>query len=1074
MGGVARGWVEMCARMVHGYKDTRRLHGDGPQSVSTHRAMPPRALPAIPAPPRPAPVRDTGSAVDDANIAVFVRARPEIDPIARAAAQLTTGLTPLQVDPECARVTIRTPPRAPVDADGTGGKSGDARATRQEDTGDERAATIGAGGSRGWHTFCFDGVFGDSATNEVVFRTCAAPMVEKLLRGQNVTVFAYGQTGSGKTHTMTGSPGDPGVALRLMEALFASIDEMPDTSRVVMSISAVEVLRKRVFDLLNHDKVHGLKELAVYPSEARVVRAKTSYIDSLSSVMEYYATACERRAKGNTAMNAVSSRTHMLTRLFLEVRLGGETPRIFMSTLTLVDLAGSENVDRSHASGELFTQACGINSDLSALRRVAQALATKAKHIPYHDSTLTRLLRPTLGGNARAVMIGTVSGSVLDAHDTLSTLRFAAAVRTIKNHVTVNAFDSIEALRARIVELQRQLSAQACAACEARARVTLRAIATQTEDASPPTSAGGAAAAAAAALAAITGVPERVTGVVLDGSPVYRKTPPPIPGGRGVDDDESSPEVSDEEVFVFDTTTRGATAGAASVVTPGQTDSFGLSVDEASDLYAQLDTAMEDNEQLRDHVRELERGLASVRSELEEERAARASSSAARDDDTGIAHPGLRIELSAEEVSLARQMSNRLPTVPRGSRNNVRAARARVRADAGVRNDLVSYASKEPAPMPVDRADAAELPPYTARDDDDDENEEEDDSGDDDEKGDDVASPVRSFVDQDDGVPSRPGRRGSILLASAQVALPPVAEAPESPTAPPVPPPPPPPVVAAAVVAEPVREEAVVACDVGAFDEALREARRALEEQRGELETMRAECEARGERVRALEREARLTEDRAKADGMQATRRVEQLERQLAEARRAEVAATLRASSMASECAQAQARVRAAEARDAEYHTRVAALQERVAATARDNDALSRKAVELATSLRNAERDAETFAARSAAFAGEAKRARDNAATAQTVTTQTISTLRVHLEELRRSFTALQNDNARMRLEGAKMEGDIRGLLDAGAKTEMELREAKSALGYLRDRAQRVARDAAAASHAGAGGSGVE
>lgn len=65
------------------------------------------------------------------------------------------------------------------------------------------------------------------------------------------------------------------------------------------------------------------------------------------------------------------------------------------------------------------------------------------------------MLRDSLGGNARTLMIACVSPSDVDAEETLSTLRYAARARCIKNKPVVNEDPKDALLRQYQVELQR-------------------------------------------------------------------------------------------------------------------------------------------------------------------------------------------------------------------------------------------------------------------------------------------------------------------------------------------------------------------------------------------------------------------------------------------------------------------------------------------------------------------------------------------------------------------------------------------------------------------------------------------
>ena len=70
--------------------------------------------------------------------------------------------------------------------------------------------------------------------------------------------------------------------------------------------------------------------------------------------------------------------------------------------MKLVDLAGSEQFDK--AGGD-----AGINSGLLALDKVLMALSEGKPHVPYRDTTLTRLLQSVLAGNCRTMMLICIS-----------------------------------------------------------------------------------------------------------------------------------------------------------------------------------------------------------------------------------------------------------------------------------------------------------------------------------------------------------------------------------------------------------------------------------------------------------------------------------------------------------------------------------------------------------------------------------------------------------------------------------------------------------------------------------------
>lgn len=86
-----------------------------------------------------------------------------------------------------------------------------------------------------------------------------------------------------------------------------------------------------------------------------------------------------------------------------------------------------------------------INKSLLSLGNCIKALAMakpgEKPYIPYRDSKLTRLLKDSLGGNCRTVMITNISPSSATYEDTHNTLLYANRAKKIKNKLERNVLN---------------------------------------------------------------------------------------------------------------------------------------------------------------------------------------------------------------------------------------------------------------------------------------------------------------------------------------------------------------------------------------------------------------------------------------------------------------------------------------------------------------------------------------------------------------------------------------------------------------------------------------------------------
>ncbi|NXE14896.1 KIF27 protein, partial [Lophotis ruficrista] len=309
--------------------------------------------------------------------------------------------------------------------------------------------------------FTFDFVFGKNSTQEEVYTVCIKPLLVSLTEGYNATVFAYGQTGSGKTYTIGGghiasvAEDEKGIIPRAIQELFQHISENRNIDFHV-KVSYIEVYKEEVRDLLELET--SVKELHIREDEKGntvIVGAKEFQVECADEVISLLESGNAARHTGTTQMNEHSSRSHAVFTISICQKQSAESQKntdaaqdsswksvqIIASKFHFVDLAGSERVTKTGNTGERFKESIQINSGLLALGNVISALGDpkrKSVHIPYRDAKITRILKDSLGGNAKTVMITCISPSSSDFDESLNSLKYANRAKNIRNKPVVN------------------------------------------------------------------------------------------------------------------------------------------------------------------------------------------------------------------------------------------------------------------------------------------------------------------------------------------------------------------------------------------------------------------------------------------------------------------------------------------------------------------------------------------------------------------------------------------------------------------------------------------------------------
>ncbi|XP_071887533.1 kinesin-like protein KIF27 isoform X5 [Anas platyrhynchos] len=308
--------------------------------------------------------------------------------------------------------------------------------------------------------FTFDFVFGKNSTQEEVYTVCIKPLLVSLTEGYNATVFAYGQTGSGKTYTIGGghiasvSEDEKGIIPRAIQELFQHISENHNIDFRV-KVSYIEVYKEELRDLLELET--SVKDLHIREDEKGntvIVGAKEFQVECADEVMSLLESGNAARHTGTTQMNEHSSRSHAIFTISICQKPSAESQKnsdpqdsswksvqMIASKFHFVDLAGSERVTKTGNTGERFKESIQINSGLLALGNVISALGDpkrKSVHIPYRDAKITRILKDSLGGNAKTVMITCISPSSSDFDESLNSLKYANRAKNIRNKPVVN------------------------------------------------------------------------------------------------------------------------------------------------------------------------------------------------------------------------------------------------------------------------------------------------------------------------------------------------------------------------------------------------------------------------------------------------------------------------------------------------------------------------------------------------------------------------------------------------------------------------------------------------------------
>ena len=255
-------------------------------------------------------------------------------------------------------------------------------------------------------SFTFEKVYNISNTLEDLFEDIK-PSLTHFSTGGSCCILSYGQTGSGKTYTMNG----------LISQALNSLSSMISKDSKI-TLHCIEVYNEQVRDLLTDG---GLSK-----NWKNIVSICSKSLDGnwVDKAKEFLACASNRRCTKSTELNEMSSRSHCIYTFILQSQHN--------AVMQFVDLAGSEKIYKSGVTGDTLKETLHINRSLSALQDVITALESKSSHVPYRNSLLTRILKPSLAGHSSKVtVILNCSPTEDNLNESISTLSLGLRLKSV-------------------------------------------------------------------------------------------------------------------------------------------------------------------------------------------------------------------------------------------------------------------------------------------------------------------------------------------------------------------------------------------------------------------------------------------------------------------------------------------------------------------------------------------------------------------------------------------------------------------------------------------------------------------
>ena len=337
-------------------------------------------------------------------------------------------------------------------------------------------------------SFSCDEAFPPTASSGDIFHTAVRPLLLHALDGATCTFFLYGQKGVGKSFLIngvtntspsaTGNAGgvstdenEQGLIGRSIDQLYEFVGKRPDSYAIKASYFEVRT-DDEIVDLLDPTPPPEIK-YRIRGSEETLYNDRCVHIEGLTQttvankkeLMGIYEKGLANRKIMQSLDGGIehqSSQSHTIFQICIQysVEGGGEGSGVLLGSagtvttgyLNMVDLMGS--CEKCADTGAVSTSS-SPNNGLDALHKVIEKLANSSstspsrnelrfgssspsiptkKHIPFRDSILTRILKPSFQCHSLVVtcIMCMISSQEKNIEDSIRVLKFSQVCKHLK------------------------------------------------------------------------------------------------------------------------------------------------------------------------------------------------------------------------------------------------------------------------------------------------------------------------------------------------------------------------------------------------------------------------------------------------------------------------------------------------------------------------------------------------------------------------------------------------------------------------------------------------------------------